>query len=134
MVVPFFEAVCFSDLLLDTAYDQLPSSRPHHLPSPIIHGFGGYLFTGPILGIFKIPPLQKEKAANSLRVSGFHWLREQDLNLRSSGYEPDEIPDFSIPRLDVSAFRWTQEVTVYPNHAQGKILLLRHFLIQLRHR
>lgn len=54
---------------------------------------------------------KKAKAPKSLILKGFHWLREQDLNLRSSGYEPDEIPDFSIPRLDVSAFRWTQEVT-----------------------
>jgi len=28
-------------------------------------------------------------------------LREQDLNLRPSGYEPDELPGCSIPRLDV---------------------------------
>ncbi len=27
------------------------------------------------------------------------WLRELDLNQRPSGYEPDELPGCSIPRL-----------------------------------
>ncbi len=36
--------------------------------------------------------------SNLLIVLGKNWLRGQDLNLRPSGYEPDELPDCSTPR------------------------------------
>ena len=42
--------------------------------------------------------LLQEKSSNTDGVEGFFWLREADLNHQPSGYEPDELPDCSIPR------------------------------------
>ena len=39
-----------------------------------------------------------KKSFELLLYRGFNWLRDQDLNLGPSGYEPDELPVCSIPR------------------------------------
>ncbi len=57
------------------------------------------------------------------RVAFFDvWLREPDLNRRPSGYEPDELPDCSIPRLCVGIL---QRNAVLSSCWRKKILFLQ---------
>ncbi len=54
---------------------------------------------------------QREKPSKSLNLLGFQWLRGEDLNLRPSGYEPDELPDCSTPRQETRSNSGTPDAS-----------------------
>src|SRR6202043_1542698 len=50
------------------------------------------------LGLNAKPLVRRLCPMHETRRPAFQWWRGHDLNVRPSGYEPDELPDCSTPR------------------------------------
>ena len=72
--------------------------RTHIGAESVIHTQTKALVTGPATLIISFV---------TARSSASKWWRGQDLNLRPSGYEPDELPDCSTPRREPTTYHLT---------------------------
>ena len=79
-------------------YDGLHLGQRHTIIKP--PNASGFTRTASdaFYGIIRQILTGKRKSRTALDGTGSIWLRGKDLNLRPSGYEPDELPSCSTPR------------------------------------